>query len=106
LAYELGNTLDELDAFKRTVVDSKSLISKEYISTDNADGEENNFMMPSFLRVMQAEQTLVDNYVYESEPGKATKGGQQIIREESFEAENENSIPQESSIAANVSFQN
>lgn len=95
MAYELGNTLDELDAFKRTVVDSKSLISKEYISKDNADGEENSFMMPSFLRVMQAEQTLVDNYVYESEPAQAKKGGKPFrgIQEESFEAENENSIP-------------
>ena len=93
LAYELGNTLDELDAFKRTVVDSKSLISKEYISQEKEDSDE-QYMMPSFLRVMQAEQNLVDNYIYESEPSQTRKGGVPIRKnEESFEQVDENSIP-------------
>ena len=67
LAFELGSTLDELDALKRTVVDSKSLAFNT-TSQDNVKNiETENDLMPSFMLVMQAEQTLVDNFVYESE---------------------------------------
>ena len=77
--------MDEFEAFKRTVVDSKSLISKAYISKDNEANDE-NYMIPSFLRVMEAECSLVDNYIYESEPSQAKRGGAPLRRnEESFE---------------------
>ena len=70
---------------------------------------------------MQAEQTLMQNFVYEEEElGAQTLASfhqrlrgatDEVIKpnqEESSEVdgENESSIPQESSIAGNVSFQN
>lgn len=73
-------------------------------------------MVPSFLRVMQAEQTLVDNFVYEDSDQIITAsnllqmrlqqplGVRRLDESSEAEVENENSIPQESSIAANVSF--
>ena len=70
MADELGSTLDELDALKRTVVDSQSLV----ISIDDAakkappKHDHDSIVVPSFLRVMQAEQTLADSFVYESDP--------------------------------------
>ena len=117
LAFELGSTLDELDALKRTVVDSKSLAFNT-TSQDNVKNiETENDLMPSFMLVMQAEQTLVDNFVYESEQNLSSNlqrnlrampmsGVKRLDDSSEIEAENENSIPQESSIAANVSFQN
>ena len=123
LVEELSCTFDELDALKRTVLESHSLV----ISTEPSSkarsvqqpalaGEEDFLVVPSFLRVMQAEQTLHDNYIFD-EPETATQAHlQQRLRmgscmkgfDESSEADvdPENSIPQESSISANVSFQN
>ena len=59
----------------------------------------------------------MDNFVYEdtdenmvlsSQQHRMTSGATRLMQDESdeVEAENENSIPQESSIAGNVSFQN
>ena len=99
LADDLGFSLDELDALKRTVIDSHSLVvptTQQRQSTKLAasqDGED--LVIPSFLRVMQAEQTLLDNFAYE--------GGDKQLKmpiamrrfDESSEAdvEPENSIP-------------
>ena len=73
----------------------------------NASGEP-QLVVPSFLRVMEAEQTLQDNYAYED--GNIVRyaaGGVRLIEDSSeTEVENENSIPQESSIAANIAIQN
>ena len=123
LADELGSTLDELDALKRTVVDSQPLVislpdvQKPKQATPQKLDEDESIVVPSFLRVMQAEQTLADSFVYDSDSRIASNlqrirlhnGGIKRLEESSDGAgdvENENSIPQESSIAANVSFQN
>lgn len=55
LAFELGNTLDELDALKRTVVDSRSLAFNTTSQKDIKNDETDNGLVPSFLLVMQAE---------------------------------------------------
>ena len=55
LAFELGNTLDELDALKRTVVDSRSLAFSTTSQKDIKNDETDNGLVPSFLLVMQAE---------------------------------------------------
>ena len=65
LAFELGNSLDELDALKRTVVDSNRPIMKA--SSTAAGNIADEPVLPSFMRVMEAEQNLFDNFVYESE---------------------------------------
>ena len=124
LAEDYGFALDELDALKRTVIDSHSLVVQpsllsakaKTVATTEASQEEDELVTPAFLRVMQAEQTLVDNFVYEDQDAnhlvttqqlyRVTSGATKLMQDESdeIEAENENSIPQESSIAGNVSF--
>lgn len=124
LAEDYGFALDELDALKRTVIDSHSLVVQpsllsakaKTVATTEASQEEDELVIPAFLRVMQAEQTLVDNFVYEDQDAnhlvttqqlyQVTSGATKLMQDESdeIEAENENSIPQESSIAGNVSF--
>ena len=124
LAEDYGFALDELDALKRTVIDSHSLVVQpsllsakaKTVATTEASQEEDELVIPAFLRVMQAEQTLVDNFVYEDQDAnhlvttqqlyRVTSGATKLMQDESdeIEAENENSIPQESSIAGNVSF--
>ena len=116
LADDLSSTLDELDALKRTVIDSHSDLIPAKQSKQHTE-----VVMPAYLRVMQAEQTLMQNFVYEEEElGAQTLASfhqrlrgatDEVIKpnqEESSEVdgENESSIPQESSIAGNVSFQN
>jgi len=68
LADDLGFSLDELDALKRTVIDSHSLVvplhAKPSVGKATSDGDD-DLVIPSFLRVMQAEQTLLDNFAYE-----------------------------------------
>ena len=51
--------------------------------------------MPSYLKVMGAEQTLLDNYIYETGDGSSAAGlaGGQKKTDDSSEPENENSIP-------------
>ena len=66
LAFELGNALDELDALKRTVVDSNRPTVKAMDTTAASSGVD-ELVLPSFMRVMEAEQTLYDNFVYENE---------------------------------------
>lgn len=124
LAEDYGFALDELDALKRTVIDSHSLVVQpsllsakaKTVATTEASQEEDELVIPAFLRVMQAEQTLADNFVYEDQDAnhlvttqqlyRVTSGATKLMQDESdeVEAENENSIPQESSIAGNVSF--
>ena len=69
LADDLGFSLDELDALKRTVIDSHSLVvptTQQRQSTKLAASQDgDDLVIPSFLRVMQAEQTLLDNFAYE-----------------------------------------
>jgi len=73
LVDELSGTFDELDALKRTVVESHSLVitadtlhaSKMRSVANETEVEEELLVLPSFLRVMQAEQVLEDNFVYE-----------------------------------------
>lgn len=99
LAFELGNALDELDALKRTVVDS----NRPSIKAQNSEDEP---VLPSFMRVMDAEQTLYDNFVYENEQLSSNlqrnltamipviAGGKRRHDDsDEIEAENENSIP-------------
>lgn len=123
LADDLSFTLDELDALKRTVIDSHTLVVQP-MSTQSKSTKvlnEDEFVIPAFLRVMQAEQTLMSNLVYETndvdEQTVASfqqklkgdlNGRPKPINDESSEVdvENESSIPQESSIANNISFQN
>ena len=74
LADELGKVLDELSALKRTVVDSHSLViqtpsaltKKDKVSSSEAS-DSDAMVVPSFLRVMQAEQSLFENFVYEDD---------------------------------------
>ena len=112
MAFELGTALDELDALKRTVVQSNRP------SKDTGDDDQN--VLPSFMRVMEAEQSLHENFVYDDNEQQLSSnlqrnlnailpiltGGKHRRLDDSSELdpENENSIPQESSIAANVSF--
>lgn len=66
-------TFDELDALKRTVVESHSLViavenkhaSKQRSAATDTEADETMLVVPSFLRVMQAEQILEDNFIYE-----------------------------------------
>ena len=53
LAFELGNALDELDALKRTVVDSNRPTLKASSTTAGSGAEAP--VIPSFMRVMEAE---------------------------------------------------
>ena len=53
LAFELGNALDELDALKRTVVDSNRPTVKETSTAAGSRADEP--VLPSFMRVMEAE---------------------------------------------------
>jgi len=63
LVDDLSCTFDELDALKRTVVNSHSLFitvgnqnaSKLKSPAIDTKGEDEMLVMPSFLRVMQAE---------------------------------------------------
>ena len=59
LAFELGTALDELDALKRTIVDSN-------LSTKQSE-RQSSVVLPSFMRVMEAEQSLHENFVYDGE---------------------------------------
>ena len=113
LAEDYGFALDELDALKRTVIDSHSLVVQpslpsakaKTVATTEASQEEDELVIPAFLRVMQAEQTLVDNFVYEDQDAnhlvttqqlyRVTSGTTKLMQDESdeIEAENENSIP-------------
>ena len=67
LADDLGFSLDELDALKRTVIDSHSLVVQTTQQSTKlaASQDGDDLVIPSFLRVMQAEQTLLDNFAYE-----------------------------------------
>ena len=96
LADDLGFSLDELDALKRTVIDSHSLVVPTYQQSAKVTSQDgDDLVIPSFLRVMQAEQILLDNFAYE--------GGDKQLKmpitmrrfDESSEAdvEPENSIP-------------
>lgn len=74
--------MDELEALKRTVVSSHSLViptesvktvdsstvrqSTQSIATELAINP-GDLIVPSYLRVLEAEQTLVNNFVYEEE---------------------------------------
>lgn len=114
LVDELSVALSELDALKRTVVDSPSLViqteaslkqksesteAKKEVIADDAD-----LVVPSFLRVMQAEQTLVDNFVYEEDSALVANhllqlrlqqpvGVRRLDDSSEAEVENESSIP-------------
>ena len=103
LINELSVTLDELEALKRTVC--------------NGIDEETEGV-PSFLRVLQAEQLIEDSKYGndENQGGSVNQNPQRIaaaadgtikrLDDSSIgdEVENEISIPQESSISANVPF--
>jgi hypothetical protein len=73
LVDDLSCTFDELDALKRTVVESHSLViavenkhaSKQRSAATDTEADETMLVVPSFLRVMQAEQILEDNFIYE-----------------------------------------
>jgi len=73
LVDDLSCTFDELDALKRTVVESHSLViavenkhaSKQRSAATDTEADETMLVIPSFLRVMQAEQILEDNFIYE-----------------------------------------
>ena len=73
LVDDLSCTFDELDALKRTVVESHSLViavekkhaSKQRSTATDTEADETMLVVPSFLRVMQAEQILEDNFIYE-----------------------------------------
>ena len=117
LASDLANALDELDALKRTVVDSHGLLVTSPEKKASEVSVEESVVVPAFLRVMQAEQSLLDNFVYEDEDNEVIASLQRRLQvvptgakhlDDSCEVdiENENSIPQESSIAGNVSIQN
>ena len=63
--------------------------------------------------MLEAEQTLINNFVYEEEnqllaahlmKGSNIASGRRLDESSEAEGDNENSIPQESSIAANVSI--
>ena len=53
LADELGRALSELDALKKTVIGSHSLVVQEKTIKNKTE-----MIEPSFLRVMKAEQLL------------------------------------------------
>ena len=53
LAFELGNALDELDALKRTVVDSNRPTVKASSTAAGSGADEP--VLPSLMRVMEAE---------------------------------------------------
>ena len=63
LAEDYGFALDELDALKRTVIDSHSLVvqptllsaKSKAVTTTQASQDETELVIPAFLRVMQAE---------------------------------------------------
>ena len=62
LAEDLGFALDELDALKRTVIDSHSLVvqpsllpPKPLTTTSMETKGSEDLVIPAFLRVMQAE---------------------------------------------------
>lgn len=65
--------MSELDALKRTVISShKHVIPVTGDKNDptaaemkTTEDDDMGLVVPSFLRVMQAEQVLVDNFVYE-----------------------------------------
>lgn len=74
-------------------------------------------IVPSFLRVMQAEQTMSDNFVYETEEQliisslhqqrrNVASRGQRLDESDEIDGDIESSIPEESSIAISVAIQN
>ena len=60
LANELGKTLDELEALKKTVIGSHSLVLHDQTPENKIDTIE-----PSYLRIMQAEQLLEESFIYD-----------------------------------------
>lgn len=111
--------MDELEALKRTLIDISTpakgiTTAKQKLATQDTSVEQ--LLTPSFVRVMQAEQTLSDNYAYtEGTRGDAGELTALIanslnykpfdsIEETDADVDQTNSIPQESSIAGNVSF--
>ena len=92
LASELCKAMNELQALKKTIVISTNFeIQQEKESKLMSDD-----LQPSYLKVMKAEQELQKTNAY-------YKGDR--MAGESSEIEFENSIPEESSIAANISHQ-
>ena len=92
LANELCKAMNELQALKKTIVITTNFeIQKEKESNLLSDD-----LQPSYLKVMKAEQELQKTSAY-------YKGDR--MGGESSEIEFENSIPEESSIAANISHQ-
>ena len=53
LAEDLSSVLDELDALKRTVIKSHSLVTMTQL--EERQNKSETLMVPSFLRVMEAE---------------------------------------------------
>lgn len=109
LAFELGGSLEELSALRRTIVDySRSLGSQSSKAGDA--GTESDVGVPSFMRVMAAEQSLLDNFVYESSGAlRCLSSNLKTVLPLTGQVDptlafDDDTIPQESSIAANVSF--
>lgn len=91
--------------------------TKEAANDKDSSEDADQLVVPSFLRVMQAEQSLFENFVYEEDDAQllvnmqlgkafplATPATKRLDDSTEADIDNENSIPQESSIAANVSF--
>jgi len=108
LADDLSLLIDELDSLKKTVIGSHSLLipMANHGSGGKAAADSDStelLIVPSYLRVMQAEQALIENFVYESEAelgggnlGRRTLGSTRLKpldESNEIDGENENSIP-------------
>ena len=55
LADDYGKALEELDALKRTVIDSHKMVIPAQVQEAEQEQSVDSLVVPSFLRVMEAE---------------------------------------------------